>query len=689
MKNISHPFIVCVVGTDTDAGKTAVTAGMARAASQAGLRVRVLKPVQTGCRALPGNGLCAPDVETCREACPESKPEALAVFAAASSPHLAAEREGVRLDVGELAVKVRETAAASGADLVIVEGAGGLMTPLNEHRSFLDFLKCLGAPVLLVAANRLGVLNHALLSVRALRSVGIPISGAVFTSPEVEKSDAVSRMIHTDNPAAFARMSGVPVLAEIPHVPALQAGEAAERLTGWDAVARRLDGMFADPDGVFAAVRQAGDKKNDNAALLRFDREHIWHPYTSALHPLTAYEAVRTNGTRITLRDGTELVDGMASWWCAVHGYNHPALLRALHEQGAAMPHVMFGGLTHEPAVRLAEKLLAIAPAGLKHVFFADSGSVAVEVAMKMALQYQQAQGHAARKTFLSVRGGYHGDTLGAMSVCDPVNGMHTLFQGCLPQQHFAPRPVSAFGSTYDTRDTEALAACFAERGGAVAALIVEPVVQGAGGMWIYHPQYLADAARLCREYGVLLVLDEIATGFGRTGKMFACEWAGVEPDIMCVGKALTGGVLSLAATLASGEVAEGISRGGGVLMHGPTFMGNPLACAVACASLDLLADGEWQEQTARIECVLREELDACRTLPGVADVRVLGAVGVVEMERPVDTGKIQAYFVRQGVWIRPFGRLIYIMPPYSTTDPELALLARAVCGAIAEGEWA
>lgn len=422
---------------------------------------------------------------------------------------------------------------------------------------------------------------------------------------------------------------------------------------------------------------------------LSFDRTHIWHPYTSALHPLTAYEAVRTSGCHIHLRDGSRLVDGMASWWCAIHGYNHPALVSALKKQADVMPHVMFGGLTHAPAVTLARKLLAVTPPRLEHVFFADSGSISVEVAIKMALQYHQASGDKNKTRLLTVRGGYHGDSLGAMSVCDPEGGMHTLFNGILPRQIFAPRPSCPFGGEYDSSSADALEALFASHGGQIAAFIIEPVVQGAGGMWIYHPSYLRRAEELCREYGCLLIFDEIATGFGRTGKMFAGEWAGVEPDIMCVGKALTGGVMTLAATLASGEVARGISRKGGVLMHGPTFMANPLACSVAVASLGLLENGAWKEDVHRIERALREGLAPCRELPGVRDVRVLGAIGVLEMEDAVNVESLQRFFVRDcSVWIRPFARLVYIMPPYIINDEELGQLTRAMCLAVERGLW-
>jgi adenosylmethionine---8-amino-7-oxononanoate aminotransferase len=418
--------------------------------------------------------------------------------------------------------------------------------------------------------------------------------------------------------------------------------------------------------------------------LLAIDCERVWHPYASLPAAQRPLPVVSAEGVRLRLADGRELIDGMSSWWCAIHGYRHPALDAAAREQLGRMAHVMFGGLTHEPAIRLAERLVEIAPAGLEHVFFADSGSVSVEVAIKMALQYQRAIGHPERTRLLTVRGGYHGDTFGAMAVCDPVGGMHSWFTDALAEHVFADRPPDGFDRPLDEAWAAGVRELLATHAHELAAVIVEPVVQGAGGMRFHSPQCVAALRRLCHENGQLLILDEIATGFGRTGTLFACEHAGVSPDIMCVGKALTGGYLTLAATLCTSEVAQAISRGeGAALMHGPTYMANPLACSVALASLDLLADGAWREDVARIERGLRDGLAPARELPGVADVRVLGAIGVVQLEQEVDVVAATLAAVESGVWLRPFRDLIYTMPPYVVRDEDVASVTDAILAAI------
>ncbi|MGI3006858.1 adenosylmethionine--8-amino-7-oxononanoate transaminase [Vibrio parahaemolyticus] len=416
---------------------------------------------------------------------------------------------------------------------------------------------------------------------------------------------------------------------------------------------------------------------------LAFDRHHIWHPYTSTLTPLTCYPVASANGVHIKLEDGTELVDGMSSWWSTIHGYNHPHLNQAAHQQIDQVSHVMFGGITHQPAISLCKKLLSLAPNNLEHVFLADSGSVAVEVSLKMALQYWHAKGER-RPKFLTLRHGYHGDTFAAMSVTDPDNSMHSLYKGFLPEHIFAQSPTCGYWDEWKPEDLADFEDKIDSHHQELAAVILEPIVQGAGGMRIYHPEFLKGVRRLCDKYDLLLIADEIATGFGRTGKLFACEHADIQPDILCVGKALTGGYMTLSATLASKHVADTVCSGdAGCFMHGPTFMGNPLACAVATASLELIEQGDWQQQTQQIEMLFSELLPKLEEYDLVKNTRWLGAIGVVETHRPVNMETIQALFVEHGVWIRPFGKLIYMMPPFISKPEDIEKLINAIDAAL------
>ncbi|NOY71377.1 MAG: adenosylmethionine--8-amino-7-oxononanoate transaminase [Gammaproteobacteria bacterium] len=422
----------------------------------------------------------------------------------------------------------------------------------------------------------------------------------------------------------------------------------------------------------------------DLQQLTQLDQAHVWHPYSAIDSSLPVYPVASAEGVRLKLLDGRELIDGMSSWWCAIHGYNHPEMNRALITQLSDMAHVMFGGLTHRPAVALAARLVELTPDALQTVFFSDSGSVSIEVAMKMAIQYWHAKGKANKQQFLTLRQGYHGDTFAAMSVCDPITGMHALFSQALAQQFFADSPRCRFANSCSDEDIASLEQQLMIQHNTIAAVILEPIVQATGGMHFYSAEYLQRARVLCDQYEVLLIHDEIATGFGRTGELFACEHARVTPDIMCVGKALTGGYLTLAATLTTLTVSETISQGEpGIFMHGPTFMANPLACTAGLTSLRLLTESPWQKNVLRIEQGLKKGLQPCQHLTGVIDVRVLGAIGVVELTTPVDMNKIQPRFVEAGVWVRPFGRLVYLMPPYIISDTDLQSLTAAVVAVV------
>ncbi|MDR2696025.1 MAG: adenosylmethionine--8-amino-7-oxononanoate transaminase [Deltaproteobacteria bacterium] len=663
--SMTKACFICGIGTDV--GKSVVCAGLLRNIAKG----RAIKIVQTG-PALSDQKLYA-------EACPRHQVSTLRHFRLAASPHLAAEAENQVIDLGLLAQEIRTEALK--AEWTLLEGSGGILTPLSASETFLDLMITLDYPVILVVGNVLGAINHALLSLSALKNAGLKLAGLIFTHPDPDYRE--DHPIAADNIQSIQRLGRTDVLGVVPHLAGL-----ARKKRGMAVWGRVGDSLSQAAGRLLASGRGAETPEEDIAG---FDQQHLWHPYCPApgnCEPNWTVE--RTAGNYIYLQNGRKLLDGMSSWWCAVHGYGRPEMIAALNMQAHKMAHVMFGGLTHEPAAALGRSLLKLLPPGLEKIFWADSGSVAVEVALKMAVQYWQGCGRPDKNRFISHYGGYHGDTLGAMSVSDPVNGMHAGFKGFVPEQLFVPRPASPFAAPFDEGSLRTLAETAARHQQQCAAVIIEPVVQGAGGMWFYHPGYLRGVWELCRRHDLLLICDEIATGFGRTGKMFASEWAGLSPDILCLGKALTGGAMTLAAAVCTREVAEGLSRDKRPLMHGPTFMANPLACRVAQASLDLLQASPWAERVQAVQGALEAGLAGCRRQARVHDVRVLGAIGVVEMKQPVNAARLRKYFAeKHEVWIRPFNRLIYVMPPYAVTADETARLCLAIREAIEGEEWA
>lgn len=677
---------IFITGTDTDAGKTVVTLGLCRALRKMGMNAVPAKPVQTGVE----NGV-SPDFDRVLTrlgiSVSEADREFLMPFCyrAPVSPHLAWKLENAAPPtVAE--IRKRLLKAGESYDFLVVEGAGGVCVPINDAETMRDLMKALGLPVILTVRSVLGCINHALLSLEALRRAEVTCVGVIMchTSPaetELEKH------LRADSRETIEKLGGVPVLEEVPFLKPDGAG-----IPLWKGVSEKTVSRITFPFSGGVPEGRGGDSppvEENFEKALDFDREHIFHPYTSMKDPLPVYPVDAAAGAYLHTPDGRKMIDGMASWWAAIHGYSRPELVSAVSRQAAKMAHVMFGGITHAPAVNLARRMLRMLADATKderafqNIFFADSGSVSVEVAMKMAFQFQHRRGDTRRTRMLTIRGGYHGDTFGAMSVCDPVTGMHSLFSGILPEHFFAPRPECRFGSAWDENDIRGFREILETHHAEIAAVILEPIVQGAGGMWFYHPQYLREVRKLCDAHGVLLIFDEIATGFGRTGKMFALEHAGVTPDILCLGKALSGGMMTFAATVTRREIAETL----GTLMHGPTFMGNPLACAAADASLELLENSPWKENVARIETGLRDGLTPCRKHPGTADVRVLGAIGVVEMKTPVDVTAFQRFCTDRGCWIRPFGKLIYLMPPYIISDGDLKCLCETICAWVKSGK--
>ncbi len=687
---------VFITGTGTDVGKTIATASLNLALwtwhSNSFKAYLALKPIQTGVMedklhleadsAIYNKALSSVKIPK------EFLPTTLNSFDLPASPHLAAKQENKNLCVQDLCAEIKNLCREDTA--LLIEGAGGVCVPINSGETSLDFMQALGLPVILVMQNTLGALNHTLLSIEVLQNSGLHILAII----SIEKENSDITLIKQDNIQYLEdKFPHIPIFS-LPYLEGLAKNNAVNVEQVWQEAAEYLAPLAKLL--VDTWLNENSNSTTSDVNLLDWDREHLWHPYTSAISPLPVYEVSHTKGMHIYLQNKKEpLVDGMASWWCAVHGYGRDELVQAAKMQIELMPHVMFGGLTHAPAVRAAQKLLSLLHTNeqaksLSRIFWADSGSVAVEVALKMALQYQQGRGQNKRTKFLSPRGGYYGDTMGAMSVCDPINGMHTLFNHVLSQHIFISRPQCPFdgsqNNNFNDECLQELEQAFRQYGEQLAAVIIEPIVQGAGGMWFYDPRYLIRLHELCQSHGVLLIFDEIATGFGRTGKLFAAQWANIVPDICCVGKALTGGFMSLAATICTEDVALGICADNQVFMHGPTFMANALACAVAEASLDIFVQNKWQAQVSRIEQELKQGLAPCRGLEGVKDVRVLGAIGVVEMQKNVNTQALQEFFVQNNIWVRPFSNLIYIMPPYIASTAHIELLTSVITKSIVKG---
>ena len=726
-----HAFAVW--GCGTGVGKTLVSAGIVRAAAAAARKILYLKPVQTGfpadsdgelvARLASGQhtlGVHAAEIAQQRAALsPLPMPHCRTLFAwtLAVSPHLAVGREGRPVSDHELLKEAERELDLFHTDqsaFTLTETAGGVASPGPSGKLQCDVLAPLGLPAILVADGRLGGISASICAAESLRSRGHQLAATVLIDGGLQNEEVLR--VTSACAGQAVPVFVLPRLRE-PHEEGTELGP--ERLTSWlDAsedvwgrlLAYLLEWRPAAHEsrpaahtpaaqrvevGAEVAEAEAADAEAEAAEaeaaeaeaterLLEADVRLLWHPYTNAVAPSRCLAVKSARGVKLKLEDGRQLIDGMSSWWSAVHGYRVPELDRAAVEQIGRMSHVMFGGLTHAPAVELARRLVDLSPAPLQRVFLCDSGSVSVEVAMKMALQYWRARGITGRTKLLTARGGYHGDTFGAMGVCDPVNGMHAeMFSGAIASHLFVPRPRTRYGETWDGSELDEMSELLSSRED-IAAVILEPIVQGAGGMHMYSPAYLRRVRSLCDDHGVLLILDCIATGFGRTGKMFACEHAAVSPDIMCLGKALTGGYMTLGATLATQEVALGVSGGRDhpnpvPLMHGPTFMANPLACAVACASVDLLLSSPWEQRVGAIQAQLREELTPLSASPAVHDVRVLGAIGVVEMEEPLQMTMAQACLVDRGVWLRPFGRLLYTMPPFVTSAAELSSITSAM----------
>jgi len=646
MKNKKSGFFI--TATNTEVGKTFVTAALLQACLTHSIDAVAVKPIQSGCE----HGT-APDVSEYAKVNPQNNFSPQYALAYPSSPYYAAQKEHITIDMP--AVKAYCDTFLQSHALSLIEGAGGMLVPLTEQDTICDLVKMLDLPVILVCKNELGVLNQILLNLELCKQNGIGVACVVLNFHDPHDEICSSNVDYLKSVFQGAVIC----------VPEMNSARDAGALFEQFITAYRPDPCSIDR---------------------AFDKEHLLHPYTSAANPLKTYGVTYAKGNYIYTDKGA-LLDGMSSWWCAYQGYNRKALNDAAITQLNRFSHVMFAGLTHAPAIDLGKKLLSILPNGMEHIFYCDSGSVGVEVALKMALQYQHNKNPQKTK-IATISGGYHGDTFGAMSVCDPVSGMHFLFKDMLAQQIFLPRPSQTYSGAFDESALEEMKRIIEAHKHEIAALIVEPIVQGAGGMWFYHAEYLRFFRQVCDAHDILLIFDEIATGFGRTGALFACELANVVPDIMCIGKAITAGYMSFAAVSANKKTVNGICEHNSAFMHGPTFMANPLACAIAVKNIELLLNSDFKAQVKRIEQCLAAELPKCTEFDAVSDIRVLGAIGVVELTQKVDVQKAQSFFVRQGVWIRPFNNYIYIMPPFTVTQDELKKLCSAIYEAVKQKQY-
>lgn len=671
-----------IYGANTDVGKTLVSAGLCRVAIDANRPVSYIKPVQTGLDK---------DATAIRQHCGDPSQDRLAVttlfhYASPESPASAAKKEGGGVTDCELQLSLTQALLGSSASTNLIETAGGPLSPAPSGTPQADVYAHLGLPCILVGDPRLGGISATLCALEALANRRQDVSAVLFLGADGIDGNAAGLQEALEKLGRNTKVFSIPPPPPFP-----------EPVRDWlqkPSVARQLEEVYKAIGSQCAGKQNPVSTKMSSEEYAAFDRDHMWHPYTSMANPNPAWAVRRAFGCEIELENGQRLTDGMSSWWCAIHGYNVPELNAAASRQLSKMSHVMFGGLTHRPAAELGALLVGCTPAGLERVFLCDSGSVSVEVAFKMVTQYWVMRGRPEKCRIATVRRGYHGDTFGAMAACDPDKGMHSMFRGMLSKFLFADAPRLApskpeeacrLGEISD--GFESMKELLTAHAHEVSAVILEPIVQGAGGMRIYSPSYLIKLRKLCDELGILVIFDEIATGFGRTGRLFAAEHADVVPDIMCVGKALTGGYCTLAAVVTTDDVALGVSGNGSQpLMHGPTYMANPLACAIGVASLELLLSSHWQQRVSDIEKQLHRELEPLRDHPDVVDVRILGAIGAVELRKaPADPRAFQAKLVDLGVWIRPFGELLYIMPPFVISSAELSKLTAAMVAVVTQ----